>query len=192
MTWLSLVIGLAVVAVVANAAFRPGRLAVSAAMFKRLRPVMFVTSLPVIAATIATAVLLFQVPWLQWGWYALVSGGQQGNVMISALSGTAWLFLPFLALLALAMPHLVHGEEVSFREGTVTWAQGIRRSIGFGLMHLTAGVPIAAGLALTIAGLWYTHQYMRGGLDRSTSYHLAWNLIVMTGAGVLAVAAATA
>jgi hypothetical protein len=192
MTWLSLVIGLAVVAVVANAAFRPGRLAVSAAMFKRLRPVMFVTSLPVIAATIGTAVLLFQVPWLQWGWYALVSGGHQGNVMISALSGTAWLFLPFLALLAVAMPHLVRSEEVSFREGTVTWAQGVRRSVGFGLMHLTAGVPIAAGLALTIAGLWYTHQYMRGGIERSTSYHLAWNLTIMTGAAVLAVAAATA
>lgn len=184
MTWLSLVIGLAVVAVVANATFRPGRLAESWAMTKRLRPVMFVTSLPVMAATIGTGILLFQVPWLQWGWFALVSGGHQGNVMISALSGTAWVFLPFLVLLAVAMPHFVRSEETSFREGTVTWAQGARRSVAFGLMHLTAGVPIAVGLALTIAGLWYTRQYMRGGITRSTSYHLAWNLIVIAVAAI--------
>lgn len=67
------------------------------------------------------------------------------------------------------------GEEELFRDGTRNWRHVLPRSLVFGLMHLLPGVPIAAALALTIAGLWFTRQYFRGGVARSTTYHLAWD-----------------
>ena len=52
----------------------------------------------------------------------------------------------------------------------------IVRSITFGLVHCIIGVPIGVGLALSLAGVWFTIQYIKGGLDRSTLYHSAYNL----------------
>jgi hypothetical protein len=34
------------------------------------------------------------------------------------------------------------------------------------------------GLALAVGGLWFTHQYFRGGVERSTVHHLTYNLLV--------------
>ena len=102
------------------------------------------------------------------------------------------MFVPFVVLLAVAMPQLVAGEERLFRAGTRSWAQAVGRSVVFGLAHLVSGVPIAAGLALSIAGLWFTRQYFSGGLECSTTYHLAWNYQLLAVVAVaLTVLAAT-
>jgi hypothetical protein len=36
------------------------------------------------------------------------------------------------------------------------------------------------GLALSLGGLWLTHQYFRGGVERSALHHTAYNLILVT------------
>ena len=41
------------------------------------------------------------------------------------------------------------------------------------------GVPVCAGLALSLGGLWLTHQYFRGGVERSTLHPTAYNLMLV-------------
>jgi hypothetical protein len=53
----------------------------------------------------------------------------------------------------------------------------VLRSLTFGLVHCLAGVPLGVGLAITLAGLWFSWQYKKGGIERSTIYHSTNNLI---------------
>ena len=174
MSWVSVVVLVAVVASLIQALWGRGRLAESWSLVRRLRPLPFLTNLVPITAVLATAAGLYQLPWLRWGWWTLISGAP-GNAMVSAATGSLWVFAPFLVLLAVAMPQLVLAEEELFRRGTRNWAHALPRCLAFGLIHLLPGVPIAAALALSMAGLWFTRQYFRGGVARSTTYHLAWN-----------------
>lgn len=186
MSWVSVVVLLAVVASLIQALWGRGRLTENWALVRTLHVRPFLTNLVPIAAVLAAFAGLYQLPWLQWGWWTLVSG-TPGNAMVSAATGSLWVFAPFLVLLAVAMPQLVLAEEEVFRSGTRSWTHAVRRSLVFGLIHLVPGVPIAAALALTIAGLWFTRQYFRGGVARSTTYHLAWNyeLIAVAAAALI-------
>ena len=174
MSWVSVVVLLAVVGSLVQALWGRERLAESWSLVRRLRPLPFLTNLVPITAVLVTAAGLYQLPWLRWGWWTLISG-TPGNAMVSAATGSLWVFVPFLVLLAVAMPQLVVAEEELFRRGTRNWGHALPRCLVFGLIHLVPGVPIAAALALSIAGLWFTRQYFRGGVARSTTYHLAWN-----------------
>lgn len=62
---------------------------------------------------------------------------------------------------ALAVPLLARQEKVLFRHGTEnsTALQTLTRSFVFGLVHLVAGIPIAAALALTVLGLVWAGTY---------------------------------
>jgi len=57
----------------------------------------------------------------------------------------------------------------------------VGRSLFFGFTHVVfAGVSIAAGIAISGAGMWLTYQYFQGGIELSSQYHFAYNLIVFT------------
>lgn len=101
-----------------------------------------------------------------------------GNLLLSPLDHT-WLTIPFVLLLAFLLPRLAAVEERIFRLGTRNWLDGALRSTLFGLAHLTMGIPLGAALALSLGGLWFTRQYFLGGANRSTVYHLAYNVVVL-------------
>lgn len=86
----------------------------------------------------------------------------------------------FLVLMIFSLPGYAHTEEEWFREGTLDWMHGLRLSITFGLVHCLVGVPFAAGLVISIAGLWFTHQYFVGGIELSTVHHTTYNLIIIS------------
>lgn len=148
---------------------------------RSLRPKHFAANLPVIGLVWVAIAVLWQVPFLRWSWWRAVSG-RDGNVMVSGFQ-LPWLLPVMVVLFAVAIPVLAETEEWLFRRGTRGWwPSGVTRSVLFGLFHLGAGVPIFAALALTIPGLWFTRQYMRGGLERATIYHAAWNYqLIATG-----------
>lgn len=172
--------------VIAYAAFGNGRLRKNFAIIRKYRPVHFFTNIPVIALVLTTAILLtVYVPFMDknpilWILSFFIGGDGSGgaNLVFSGLQWK-WYALVFLPVLAIALPHLAEIEERSFREGTRNWKHGIIRSIRFGLEHLIMMIPIGAALALSIGGLWFTHQYFKGGRERSTTYHAAYNTILV-------------
>ncbi len=86
--------------------------------------------------------------------------------------------IPFVILLFLNLPRLAAAEEESYRLGTKDWLHAIPRSLMFGLMHMVVGVPLWCGLALSVPGLWFTRQYFKGGVERSTMAHALYNMIL--------------
>lgn len=71
--------------------------------------------------------------------------------------------LLFLAGFLTLVPWLAYVEEQVFREG-LERASRLRRlwtALRFGLIHLIMLVPVAAALAIAVAGLWYGHVYLR-------------------------------
>jgi hypothetical protein len=144
----------------------------------------------VIVAVITVFVGLLKVaPFLKWSWFSLFSKKdpetgestpQEGANIHLIPSNVKYFGLAFLVLLAINLPQYARMEEEWFREGTISWEQGLLISVLFGLVHCLVGVPIAAGLAISIAGLWFTHQYFVGGVDLSTVHHTTYNLILVS------------
>jgi hypothetical protein len=69
----------------------------------------------------------------------------------------------FLAGLVALFPHLAHAEEVAFRTGWEALGLGRRVSsaLRFGLVHLVMLIPLAAALAIAVAGFAYGQVYRR-------------------------------
>lgn len=155
------------------------------AVYRQLRPVVIGEALVAALAVMALAVVVLSldIPLFGWGWYSIIADatGDDGgatNIVVVPLA-IPLLAIPFLGLLLWVLPDLAAGEERVFRAGTRDWRDGLRRSLIFGLAHLIMGIPIGAVLPLTLAGLWLTWHYFRGGTERSTRYHLAYNLILV-------------
>ncbi len=83
-------------------------------------------------------------------------------------------------LLMTALPHAAEVEEKWFRLGTKNWKDGILKSLLFGLFHLIAFVPLGAALSLSLAGLFFTFLYFKGGTELSSQGHFQHNLILVT------------
>lgn len=150
--------------------------------YRAIRPAMLLQNGAVLAVVggVAVGLLALQNPILDFGWYSVIAaqaGGGGGNIITAPLSQPV-LIAPFALLLLFVLPRLAESEELIFRRGTRGWRQGIARSLLFGLVHMLVGVPLAAALALSIGGLWFTYQYFLGGVPRSTVYHLSYNLLV--------------
>ncbi|MAG35188.1 MAG: hypothetical protein CL878_02925 [Dehalococcoidia bacterium] len=172
------------------------------ALYRHITPSILARNLLVLLV-IGTAVftlLALENPILSFSWYASLvqhtALGPQGgliNLSESNPPGTgvvigslllspldyAWLIAPFILLLFFLLPRLAAVEERIFRLGTRNWLDGAFRSVVFGLVHLTMGIPLGAALALSLGGLWFTRQYFLGGALRSTVHHLAYNLIAL-------------
>ena len=137
-----------------------------------------------VVAAVGVVVLSLDSPILSWGWFSEVAratGDRSGgatNIVVVPLE-IPLLALPFLALLVWTLPDLAAAEERIFRLGTRGWLDGLRRSVTFAIAHLIMGIPIGAIVPLTLAGLWLTWHYFRGGTARSTRYHLAYNLCLV-------------
>ncbi len=137
---------------------------------------------------IAHEALTHVVPSFRWSLYSLFRKKksesrepvqQEGNIHFLAMD--VMYFGPvYLILFAFNLPRLAVMEEEMFRQGTESWVDGVLRSICFGLAHCLVGVPISAGLAITIGGLWFTHQYFIGGVELSTIHHTTYNLIAVS------------
>lgn len=159
-------------------------------VFRSLRPLDFVLALVVIALTVGTGfVLVTYLPWLDHSWLYLLPGNDGDTANIFIVPATLPIVgLPFLVLLVLCLPMFAYREEMQYRAGTRNWRQGMIRSLRFGLAHsFWAGIPLYMGLALTIGGLWFTFQFFKGGVERSTRHHLAYNLIMVTALAVYGV-----
>lgn len=109
--------------------------------------------------------LMVASPVLRFGWWHLLGGA--GNVLLGQTnySGVWWRVAKFALPLALLLviPILAHGEEVAFRLGVESKSllNRVRRLVVFGLMHpLTAGIPLAAGLARIISGAYFERVYL--------------------------------
>ncbi len=110
--------------------------------------------------------LVWLAPWSWFGWWKLLGG--TGNIWVGQTGkvGLGWQIAAFAIPLCLflALPIMAHWEEVAFRLGSEkrSTPARVRRQLRFGLMHsVYAGIPIAAGLALTLSGLYFERVYLR-------------------------------
>jgi hypothetical protein len=156
-------------------------------IIKTYRPVQFMTTFMVVAVVLVAAYLLTtQVPyfnknpflWLASELFGWGNGNGGANLTLSGLQWK-WYALIYLPVLMFALPSLAKYEEEKYRNGTRDWAHGLLRSIRFGLAHLIMLIPFGTALALSIGGLWFTHQYFKGGTTRSTTYHAVYNSMLV-------------
>jgi len=161
---------------------RGGRLRRNFGVIRQVRLSTILQNVGVIAVTIATALGLHALfPGLDRSWLYLLSGSTSlaGNVALLPIHFR--LLAPiFLVIFALNIPAFARDEEFEYRMGTKNWKQGVWRSLRFGMAHFWMGVPIYVCLALSIGGLWYTHQYFRHGIDRAALHHSTYNLIIVS------------
>lgn len=151
-------------------------------------------AVPVLASVLATLVVLLQIPYLAFGWWTAIGG--IGNPVFGAsehgLSGGAAWLLPvvFGALLLVSLPLLVEQEEWVFRRGAEE--RGLfgnaAMALVFGLVHVVIGIPVGAGLALSIGGAYFTHVYLteyrrtrsrEAALMESTRAHLGYDVVII-------------
>jgi hypothetical protein len=132
----------------------------------------------VLAAIVAVATAVMQIPGMSWGWWSAIGG--QGNPVFGsndATTGTAWQWiipLGFMALLLPALPLFAYAEERLFRAGAEQWS-GRRRTLKilqFGLVHAVIGIPIGAALTLSLGGAYFMRVYLRT-FDRTRSRQAA-------------------
>ena len=135
-------------------------------------------SIGLLTAVMTTAgLLLVGVPGMDLGLGRLL--GTTGNAIFAPLeqglelagpapvTGPDWLLLIggtlFLAGLTLLLPWLAFVEEELFRAGleTASWPRVVVASLGFGLLHLVMLVPLAAAIAIGVAGFGYAVVYRR-------------------------------
>ncbi|NTU47353.1 hypothetical protein HGA88_07065 [Candidatus Roizmanbacteria bacterium] len=168
-------------------------------VYKRVTILMMLQSLGVCALVLTVSLLLITyLPFLGWSWLSLL-GAAGTNLATFSTRIYGWGLL-FTVLFIIAIPLLAEEEEVLFRKNTLGWlptkfsvengswydvlslnivfSGGIIRSILFGITHCLIGVPLGIGFALSIGGFWFTYQYMKGGVERSTIYHSTYNMVI--------------
>lgn len=138
--------------------------------------------------TFASAVLLIAVvtascvgikslaPFTTWSIFRLFGKESSGNVSVAPLK-IPYFSAVFFAFFVVNLPYLAMVEERIFREGTSGWKDAIVRSLLFGFVHCLVGVPLYAGAALSLAGLWFSFMYFKGGVEASALHHATYNLI---------------
>ncbi|MFQ1003711.1 hypothetical protein [Modestobacter sp. SSW1-42] len=123
----------------------------------------------VVVVTVYAVLITYGPTWMAWGWWSALGGEGNVNLGQTGNEGLFWSVTGWLIPVgvALAVPLLARQEEVWFRRGTenFTVLQTLARSLVFGLVHLLAGIPIGAALALTVSGLLFAGTY-RVAYDR--------------------------
>ena len=219
---------LAVAAIIILLVLRAARAAwgnrhIAFTVWRRIRPRHVLGSLALLAVVLGVAVALMTLlPVTSYGLGSLIGltgnaifapveeaavrgGAAQGPQADTVARAVNVATLGFLTLLLALFPWLAYVEERVFREG-LERAGPVRRSVAalrFGLAHLVMLVPVAAALAISVAGLWYGRVYVAGyrraagdellpaaaartaGVLDSTVWHTAFNstLVVLLIAG---------
>lgn len=190
-------VGARLATIASRAARSPGLRRRTVVIVRGLRLRHFLWAPLVLVVVVTAAVLLVEVPGLDFGWWTAIGG--TGNVIVGSTerdaggSLTDLVPLVFLLLLLPLLPLLAEREERMFRLGAESWngARRVRRAVEFGLIHLVMGIPIGVALALSLGGLYFTWAYLRGwraggpegspegGLLESTRAHTAYNGVVV-------------
>ena len=145
---------------------------------------IFLISIPIIAIVLTVGITLITVSpkILGFTWLQIFSSPDHKeagtNLMVAGATKIPAFGVLFLVLFMANIPRLARIEEEQFRRGTKDWKDGAWRSLRFGLAHCIVGVPVGIGLALGLGGLWFTYQYFKGGVGRSTVYHSIYNWIL--------------
>ncbi len=171
-------------------------------VWRRFRIRMFLECLGTVTLTFAAVTILWRIPGLNHGWTNLIFGAG-GNMLIRPVmegSKSANILIRsmvplFFIALMFVLPFLAKSEEESFRQGYTDWGSIAKQSVKFGLVHCLVGVPLAAGIALIISGLFYGLKYKRAfdqyevtmdywqaeaeAVMVSTTYHTMYNMIVV-------------
>lgn len=150
---------------------------------------MVAQNLAIIVVVISAFVVLTKVhPVFKWSWFSLfrtqedeVAGRESEGTNINIMPMHIKYFgLVFALLLMANLPSFAMTEEKWFRAGTDNWLEGLYVSFLFGILHCLVGVPIGAGVAITLCGVWFTHQYFLGGIELSALHHTTYNLIFIS------------
>ena len=150
--------------------------------FGHIRPVIVLQNLGILTVTVVVAAILKKAcPFLDRSLlYRLpILGGHSINLIVLPLY-IRFLAIGYAILLTLTLPWMAYDEEMQFRNGTRDWFHACILSLRFGLAHYIMGIPLYIAVALSINGLWLTRQYFKGGVDRSTTYHLTYNLNILS------------
>jgi hypothetical protein len=171
-------------------------------VWKRFRPIMVLECLTAIVLLAIVYLPLSYVPLLDFGWTNLLFG-DSGNMWLkpisdasdSSIRGVRIMVPLFFVAFMIAIPFLAWYEEKMFRHGHTEWNAIVKQSIKFGLIHCVVGVPISAGLAIIVPGLFYGMKYKRAyelniqkmkhqlacdeALMICTAYHSLYNTIVV-------------
>jgi hypothetical protein len=122
-----------------------------------------ITQLAVVLGVVYALTSVAPVLWF--GWWALL-GNSGANIVLGQTGRDGfWWQLAALAIpisLMVLMPVLAYLEEALFRVQCEDdgWARRLIKALLFGMMHWVVGVPIAAGLALTVSGLYFQQTYL--------------------------------
>lgn len=156
----------------------------------------FAIALPLLVAVLLTAGYLKSVSpeWATHGWMYYVGGTGSflaGGTFMDTPDDTGlmhYLLYPFFILMWFTLPLLAEFEERVFRGKAATWSwpMNIWMTVAFGLVHLTMGIPLYAGVALILGGFGFLlvnrHTALRvnqkAGTMESTRVHLAYNTIL--------------
>lgn len=145
---------------------------------------MVAQNLLVIAVVVLSFYGLWKLhPLFNWSLFSLFKDGDEevsGKNINLIPSDVKYFGLLFTILLIINLPSFAMMEEKWFRLGTENWQQGLYLSFLFGMVHCLVGVPIGAGIVISIAGLWFTHQYFIGGVELSALHHTTYNLIIFS------------
>lgn len=174
--------------------------------YRHIRPRHLGIGLLALALPLTSFLLTADVPWLAWSLLSFVSA-EEGNVIAAGLDLGLLFAIPYVLLLLAVLPTLALVEEYWFRRGTRGWADGLVRSVGFGLAHMIVGVPLGVALfGLSGVGLLFTGIYLRAsrapragdalpgfatdrlkqitpaerrGIEAAALQHLAYNVVVL-------------
>ncbi|MCW5937187.1 MAG: hypothetical protein KIT11_07770 [Fimbriimonadaceae bacterium] len=138
-----------------------------------------------LAAILATGILLVTaLPQVMgFSWLQLLATPEEApsagqNLALGGLR-IPWFAWVFWALLMVNVPRLAMNEEIAFRKGHRGCRAVIWQSLKFGLAHCLVGIPLGFGFALTLGGLWFAANYLRGGLRRAAAVHTLYNWTVL-------------
>lgn len=127
------------------------------------------------------------------GWWSALGG--QGSVISGGVAAQLGhpLAKPLMALVPLALLANVPGfalkEEVWFRRRSNrrSWFRNVLVSLGFGLIHMVAGIPLSAALALATFGGILTWRYVavaqrmgaHSAIRETTRVHATYNATII-------------
>jgi hypothetical protein len=116
-----------------------------------------------IVAGLATEICSLS-PIFRYGWWSFFGG--QGSIATASILHPLGImaYMPYLIISTMffSLPYFAYGEEVDYRKGLEkhNLFHRFKRSVVFGLTHLTMGIPLGVAIALIFGGFVFTGCYL--------------------------------